>query len=267
VYNLSGNPQAARAALHRALNTQPDHPAALNSLGNLLMSSGDFHAAAGLFSKALQLTPDNPKLHFNLGTALKELSALESAQDSFETALRLDPGMDKAFAEYFRIRQHLCDWSTYPEDLEKLLHLNQQCLAAGKQSPIYPFDALSLPVTAAEQRQIAASCASEFSARVTPFRSGFVHRDTSQTRRLRIGYVSANFNNHAESHLTASMFGLHDRNRYEVFAYSTGKNDGSKYRQRIQDGCEPLSMCSMIPTSVANRIFADGIQILVIRSS
>jgi len=264
VYFLLGNNHNASSALNRALALRPDHPETLGTLGNVMMSNGSHDHAIELFRKALKLAPGNPKLHFNLGTALKESGKQEAALASFGTALRLEPGLDKAFSEIFRIRQNLCIWETYTQDLEKLLTLNQICLTRGLQSPIYPFDALSLPISAEDQQKIAVSHARECSAKAVSSRLTVTIRPLEDSERLRIGYVSANFNNHAEAHLTASMFRLHDRSRYEVFAYSTGRDDGSTYRQRIREGCEHfIDVLHESDLAIARRIRDDQIHILV----
>ena len=39
--------------------------------------------------------------------------------------------------------------------------------------------------------------------------------------RLRVGYVSSDFGNHPLSHLMGSVFGMHDRTKYEVFCYAS----------------------------------------------
>ena len=49
----------------------------------------------------------------------------------------------------------------------------------------------------------------------------FVHPRT-RNGRLRIGYLSANFYNHAVSQLMQALFGLHDRKELEIFAKHGG---------------------------------------------
>lgn len=53
-------------------------------------------------------------------------------------------------------------------------------------------------------------------------------------QRLRVAYVSSDFGNHPLSHLMASVFGMHDRHRVEVFCYALSANDGTEWRQRIE---------------------------------
>ena len=82
--------------------------------------------------------------------------------------------------------------------------------------------------------------------------------------RLRIGYVSSDFHNHATAQLMLSLFGLHDREGFEIFAYSLGKDDGSHYRQRIIADCDHfVDVRDWHYTDIARRIAEDGIHILV----
>ena len=56
--------------------------------------------------------------------------------------------------------------------------------------------------------------------------------------RVRIGYLSADFHQHATSQLMAGVFEHHDRTRFEVTAISVGPNDGSDMRRRIEAAFE-----------------------------
>ena len=43
-----------------------------------------------------------------------------------------------------------------------------------------------------------------------------------KNKKIRIGYFSADFHNHPTMHLMAELFELHDRNNFEIFAFSFG---------------------------------------------
>lgn len=84
-----------------------------------------------------------------------------------------------------------------------------------------------------------------------------------QGRRIRVGYVSCDFRNHATMHLMAGLFESHDRDRFEVFAYDYSAFDISEYRQRFINGCEHLvAIHSMSDQQAAERIAADQLDIL-----
>ena len=51
-------------------------------------------------------------------------------------------------------------------------------------------------------------------------------------KKIRIGYFSADFHNHPTMHLMAELFELHDREKFEIFAFSFGPNQQDKWRKR-----------------------------------
>ena len=90
------------------------------------------------------------------------------------------------------------------------------------------------------------------------------HAGRAARARLRVGYVSADFHGHPTMHLLNSFFGLHDRSRFEVFAYSIGPDDGSAYRRRAIESVDHFVDIRMEPARrSAERIRRDGIDILV----
>ena len=88
-------------------------------------------------------------------------------------------------------------------------------------------------------------------------------RRTSKTK-IVIGYLSNDFRNHATAHLMLSLFGLHNRDEFEIFCYSYGKDDGSYYRARIQHDCDKFVDISTLSYEAAARcIYEDQVDILV----
>jgi len=55
---------------------------------------------------------------------------------------------------------------------------------------------------------------------------------------IRIGYLSSDFNNHPLAHLMQSVFGMHDRRRFQVYCYSLSPSDQSQYRHTIERGAD-----------------------------
>ncbi|KAF9580373.1 hypothetical protein BGW38_003014, partial [Lunasporangiospora selenospora] len=84
------------------------------------------------------------------------------------------------------------------------------------------------------------------------------------TTRLKVGYVSSDFNNHPLSHLMQSVFGMHDKARFEVFCYATTPADQTPYRAKIQSEVEHFMDVSTWGTqAIVDRIVKDGIHVLV----
>ncbi|KZT02719.1 glycosyltransferase family 41 protein [Laetiporus sulphureus 93-53] len=82
--------------------------------------------------------------------------------------------------------------------------------------------------------------------------------------KLNIGYVSNDVNDHPLSHLMQSVFGFHDRDKFNVFLYTTSPWDGSDYRPRIAQQVENFIDVSTWPANaVVEHILRQDIHILI----
>ena len=57
----------------------------------------------------------------------------------------------------------------------------------------------------------------------------------NKKEKIRIGYYSADFRDHPVSFLTAELFENHDKNIFEIYAFSYGQDDKGDYRKRIEN--------------------------------
>jgi protein O-GlcNAc transferase len=61
-----------------------------------------------------------------------------------------------------------------------------------------------------------------------------------------------------------SLFGLHNRDEFEIYCYSYGNDDASYYRTRIQHDCNKfIDISSLSHYAAAKRIYEDRVDILV----
>jgi protein O-GlcNAc transferase len=82
--------------------------------------------------------------------------------------------------------------------------------------------------------------------------------------RLRIGYLSNDFHQHATAMLIAHVLELHDREHFDVRLYSYGSADGSAMRRRLEAGSESfVDIAGFSNREAAQRIRDDGIDILI----
>jgi predicted O-linked N-acetylglucosamine transferase (SPINDLY family) len=94
-------------------------------------------------------------------------------------------------------------------------------------------------------------------------RSRKFHSPARAGRRLRVGYVSGDFRQHPVSYFLEPLFRLHDRNRIEVFAYST-----ISLRDEVTEKLESLvdhwrSIAHLSNDAARERIEEDAIDVLV----
>jgi predicted O-linked N-acetylglucosamine transferase (SPINDLY family) len=129
--------------------------------------------------------------------------------------------------------------------------------APGSMTGLTPFSFLSDPSTRAEQRALASAHSRVY--RFIPF-----PKRPLSSGRLRIGYLSADLAEHATGVLAVGLFEQHDRERFEVFAYSTGPDDGSALRKRLVAAFDQFVHAEGWSAGrIARRIRDDDIDILV----
>ncbi|KAG0368003.1 hypothetical protein BGZ54_002859 [Gamsiella multidivaricata] len=142
-----------------------------------------------------------------------------------------------------------------------------QGMAAPPVPTVLPFHTFTYPLTARQIRLISHRNALRIShgTLASHWLPNTVYPPPAPpTPRLKIGYVSSDFNNHPLSHLMQSVFGMHDKSRFEVFCYATTPADQTPYRVKIQSEVEHFTEVSTWGTqAIVERIVTDGIHVLV----
>jgi protein O-GlcNAc transferase len=99
---------------------------------------------------------------------------------------------------------------------------------------------------------------------VPPSPAVFRHHPSGRRDRIRLGYLSGDFHQHATASLMAGLFERHDRARFEVFAYSYGRDDASPMRARLVRAFDRfVDVAAMSHRAAAQRIHDDEVDILV----
>ena len=237
------------------LERMPAHADACNNLGTALLAEGRADEARAAFEQALAHQPDFPEAFCNLGNARRELGDLTGAIAAYRDALRLRPDDAGAFSQLIYHRAQACAWDGYEADQEKLVDMARR----GIRVP--PFYLLSTPASASDQL----ICARHWATSISPPRTAlFHHRPRAGRERIRLGYLSGDFHQHATAQLMAELFECHDRDRFEVFAYSYGPDDHSPMRARLAAAFDRfVDIRARSHHEAAELIRAEGVDILV----
>jgi len=220
----------AVASYRRALEIKPDLAAAHSNLGNAQNALGQIDNAVTSYRRALEIKPDYVEAHSNLGIALNALGQLDDAEASYRRALEIKPDHAEAYSNllFFYGYHALIDPHEY---LAQARNWEQACLPAQDD-------------------------------RRTPRRRSF-KRPALAGRRLRVGYVSADYFHSSVSYFVEQLFTHHDQARIELFAYSTqGRRDA--VTERIQALAEHWVPQVGVPdSSLQEQIEADAIDVLI----
>jgi len=254
-----GNINDAITAYGEAIRLKPDYAMAHYNLGNALRALHHANEAIGAFRTAVRLKPDLAEAHSNLGAVLHEQERLDESLAEYQEALKLRPNWGSAAAQVVHLLRQLCRWDELAPRAEALRHAIVTDGPLSKGIP--PFSMLVADTTPAEQLRCARQWVSY---------KNFVTRDSvrrasgRRNDRLRIGYLSADFREHAVSYLIAGTLESHDRSAVEITAYSYSPPDSSPMRRRIESAVEHfVDIAHMQDQTAAARIADDGIDVLV----
>ncbi len=267
-------PEALRR-YRQALALAPGYAEALLGQGRVHNAEKQHGLAADCFRLALAARPGWPEALHQLGGALFELEEYAEAKAVLHQALAARPAFPEAVATLLRVLSNTCDWATLPERVAEIRAAAAQALAAGHAPPISSSQANAYDFSMAEKQAFARAHSRRLEERLAPLRTRLAFRHEARghgmpaaaagaSGRLRIGYWSYDLRNHATAHLMRTVFGLHDRARFEVFTYSYGPDDGSHYRAQIASESDHfVDLRDARDEEAARRIHADGIHILV----
>lgn len=265
VYRQQGNIAQARSSLQKAVEIDPDCVEAHNNLGNLLQDRGQLEAAGECYRKALAIQPGFAKGYCNRGMVCQGMGKSEEAVVCFRKAIEIDPNYASAHRHLVHQLQKDCAWSQMEVPAAKLDRLTKASLDAGMRPAEDPFINLTRHPDPAYNRAVASAWATDISRRVADIEPGFLFDDRrSASKPITIGYLSNNFHDHPTAHLMLGLFGLHDRNRFQINCYSCGKADDSFYRRRIRRDCDKfVDMRDLSHLEAARAIYDDRVDILV----
>ena len=266
IANKRGDLVRAEACFRRVIalrGEQAGGDEAHNSLGSVLFRRHRYAEAIACFRQALQARGGNyPEATDNLIAALMALRRFSEMSELLAERLIAEPDNANLLIEAAFCHLNQCRWNQLNTLLERLSTLPERSLAnrAG------PFLSLAFPgISRARQYAIARRFAGAHleAIGVPPPQSISVdHGDPGPA--LRIGYLSADFREHAVSHLLTGVLELHDRARFEIFGYSYGPDDGSDIRARVKRACTVFrDLSSTSDDEAARQIRADRIDILV----
>jgi protein O-GlcNAc transferase len=294
VLNELGQRAAACEAYSEALRLKPDDASILCDFGMLLEGHGEFDEAFEMFRRAIELRPDFAEAYFSLGSVFQSVRLPEQAIAAYERALELK--QDYAVA-LNNLSVLYCDMSQPDRALEYaerglLLAPDMGALYANRQIALHAQGRSDEAITAgARAVELRPNDAAEYSnylytlnfhptydaatifaehkkwalrhAEPLSARAAGHANDRSPNRRLRIGYVSPYFRQHAVNFFTEPILASHDHEHFEVFCYvdMVGPDATTARLKRMADHWREVRFTS--DEDLAQQIRDDRIDILV----
>jgi len=244
----------------KAIELAPNNPEALLNYGKALSSLNSYEEALSAYDKALIIHPSYAEAFLNKGATLKELKRCEEAIVCADSALKINPNLaegwvnkgialkefkqydevishyekalslkseiDWLYGDLLHIKMKVCRWFDLTDNLEKIINK-----VLVNERVINPFSLIALTDNALLHRQ----CSEIYVQEKYPLNTalGQISKHP-ENEKIRIGYFSADFHNHATGYLMAELFELHDKDKFELFGFSFGPIKNDEMRQRLE---------------------------------
>lgn len=220
------NVDEALTCFQRALSLKPHLVAAWINQGIALQRVGRLHAAIASYRRALEIMPDHAEALRSLANALGDIGQIDAALANYRRAIEIEPDVPNVYSSL-------------------LFTLN------------YHPDKTGDEIYAAYREYDERFC--------LPFRSKWRRHENSRVtaRRLKVGYVSPDFRYHACRLFLEPLLAHHNKNEVEIYAYAELTSEDAvtaRYRKYVDHWIPTLGMTD---DALAERIRADGIDVLV----
>lgn len=293
VNRAQGHIDNAVALYSKALTLDDSNLSALNNMANILIDQGRLNEAGPLLKKAAELAPENPTILFNYSNVLlktghtekaktlleqatelapnlsgaqynlAQLQSLEGDKEAaikrFENMLAENPGDDRTLADKLHAQAQLNDWSW----IEEYQQARRQLGLTGKACS--PFASLTFednPDLLRLRIQAYANAVLPKVQPASPLPAEMVGSDRPE--RLRIGYFSSDFHDHATMRLMAGLFEAHDKSRFDIIAYSYDTTPENALRSRVSKAITSFKDISQLSNAEATELVAkDGLDIAI----
>lgn len=246
----------ALANQDRAIALKPDLAAAHFNRGILLHKLKIYDEALASYSKAIDLRPAYPDAYAIQADALYEIKRYEEADVCYVKALELEPDSDFLYGMSLLSRAHLCKWDKFDESLTVLSEVT-----SNRKKISSPFPLLAL-TDSPEMHKLASEIFVESKYPKAEAWPNFTL--PTKDLKIRIGYFSADFHDHATMHLMAELFEKHDKERFDLVALSFGPVTNDEWQTRARNVFDTFIDCHQQSDAAIARLSRElGVDIAV----
>ena len=256
----AGDLQRAEALYRQAIVAAPAHPRGHLNLGIVLAARGDETGAVDAYERVLAIDPRHPFGNYNYARLMVLCGDTARARMLVEAALQAKPDFPQALELSHRVLRD----EGFAEEALALLHRIVARDPAGWLHRSFELMAMNFVegIGADElfRRHVEFGTALE---QTVPVRFDRYRDRGDPTRRLRVGYVSGDFQIHPVAFFLAPVLEHHDRSQVEVFCYSLETKQDSMTKRVRAATDHWRDAASMLDAELADAIHADGIDVLV----
>lgn len=263
----------------RAIQLKSDYPEAWVNKGVILSALKRHNEALAIYDHAIEINPKYANAWSCKGMTLTHLKRFGEAIINYNQATKLKPNLTEAwasksdiyhgqkrydealnqleqaiqtkqqnrylFGQALHLKMKMCDWSFFDDSIEYCILKIRE-----KEKVIAPFPLLSL----IDNPSLHKECAEIFSKDLHPQINNLdTFEKLDQSQKIRIGYFSSDFRNHPVAYLTAELFELHNKSKFEILAFSFSSQENSQIQARlINSFSDFINVSEMSDLEIAN---------------
>ena len=208
VYEETRNLNEAIINLNKAIKLNPESSEAYNNRGSINKNLNNFNEAINDYNLSLKLNP-TADVYNNIGNLYKKENDLDKALFNYEKVVNFDKDFEAALGNVIHSRNKLCIWDDYENTCKYLKKKIIENKLVTKTLPLLSiFDSNDIIYKSA--RLESGDDQNLKKKKITIFNN----------KKIKLGYYSADFRNHAVSYQLNKLIELHSREKFEIFAFS-----------------------------------------------
>ncbi len=262
IWLKNGKENEAELHFAQALKSLPNDIGLMIDLSQLWLNQSKLLKAEALLSKALLLDSENVGLLMQSAITKMRLKKYEEAIVYLKKVLEVEPDNSDAFYKLSRCKTDICDWTNWNDTRDQFIERLSNDLKKINpvQCSIYDTHYYNIPDEL--QHKLMLKMALNYLVSTPNFKFEFSNRAHTK---LRIGYISPDFRQHALGMSVYKYFQHHNRQQFEVhvFAVFMPKNT-DPFTEEIKSNVDHFhDISELTSTQGANLIYDNEIDILI----
>ena len=220
----------------KAIKINQNDPNTYNNLGNAYKKCKNLIFALQSYNKAINLKKNFIEALINRANVLRELKKYNEAIKDYDQSYKLKPSSRYLLGYLIYSKNSICNWGKYKENIKIIESESYE-----RRKISHPNITLSLIDSLNIQKLSSLIWMTSNDNFNKINNNNHIKINNTKKNKIKIGYFSADFKEHAVSYLTAELFELHDRQNFEIIGFgdqeidisSTQGSTAVKYTKRI----------------------------------
>ncbi len=219
----------ALSCINEVIKLNKNNAKAFNTLGNIYKDKEKYDDAFSSYKEAIKIEPNYIQALNNVADLLYSFKNYQEALVYLNNIYKLNPNLNGLLNKIFSNKIHIADWGNYNDLTNKIKKdiINRISIA----DPLFI-------LYISDDPKIIKTNSEEY---IKKNKDNFIKKDTSDinfckrnNKKIKIGYFSAEFHDHPVLHQMAEIFKNHDKDKFEIFAFSHGRLKGDNWRDKIK---------------------------------